>query len=250
MFKVSTITVFGALVLGAALLPTSAVATPVDTMASSMHAPMAHGLPPVGHNATSDNWAGYAATSSRFTSVTATWKQPAVNCSVTRNGYSAFWIGLDGYGTSSVEQTGSEADCAGGRAEYSAWYEMYPQPSENIGGTVRAGDTFTSSVTTDGSGNFTLILKDSTEGWSRTVHARNGGASLASAEAVAEAPSSSSVLPLADFGTAAFSSVKANGKTIGSYHPQAIDMASGSTKKATTSGLSGGDAFRITWHHQ
>jgi DNA-binding transcriptional LysR family regulator len=28
-------------------------------------------------------------------------------------------VGLDGYGTSSVEQTGSEADCAGGRAEYS-----------------------------------------------------------------------------------------------------------------------------------
>lgn len=247
MSKLRTITACCALALGAALLPMSAAATPLATAHSPV---MAQGGPLAGHNATSDNWAGYAATNGRFTSVTATWRQPAVNCSVTRTGYSSFWIGLDGDGTSSVEQTGSEADCAGGSAQYGAWYEMYPQPSINIGGRVRAGDTFTSSVTTDGSGNFTLVLKDNTEGWSKTVHAHYGAGSLGSAEAVAEAPSSGGVLPLADFGTASFSSVKVNGKTIGAYHPQAINMASGSTEKAATSGLSGGDAFSVTWHHQ
>lgn len=245
MSRFRAVTACCSLAFAAALLPMSAaVAAPIT------NAPIAHGFPRVGDHATSGNWAGYAAVGGRYTSVTATWKQPAVNCSVTRNAYSSFWIGLDGDGSSSVEQTGSEADCASGHAEYSAWYEMYPQPSMNIGGTVRPGDVFTSSVTTDGSGNFTLVLKDTTEGWSRTVHASYSRAALASAEAIAEAPSSGGVLPLADFGTASFSSVKVNGKTIGSYRPQAITMASGSTEKASTSGLSGGDAFNVTWHHE
>ena len=56
--------------------------------------------------------------------------------------YAAFWVGLDGYTSSSVEQTGSEVDCVGRTAEYYAWYEMYPGPSENYSNTVRAGDHF------------------------------------------------------------------------------------------------------------
>ena len=72
--------------------------------------------------------------------------------------YAAFWVGLDGYSSSSVEQTGSEVDCVGRTAEYYAWYEMYPGPSENYSNTVRAGDHFNASVTYEGSNEFSLYI--------------------------------------------------------------------------------------------
>jgi hypothetical protein len=40
-----------------------------------------------------------------------------------------------------------------------------------------------------------------------------------------------------------------NGKQIGSFRPDRIDMVSGTTKKATTSALSNGTAFTVTWDH-
>jgi hypothetical protein len=75
-------------------------------------------------------------------------------------------------------------------------------------------------------------------------------AQLASAEVIAEAPSSSGgVLPLANFGTASFSAARVNGKTIGSFSPDRINMVSGSTIKASTSALTNGTAFSVTWKH-
>ena len=49
----------------------------------------------IGHS-TSTNWSGYAVSGSRYTSVSASWTQPAVDCSLTPTGWSAFWVGLDG----------------------------------------------------------------------------------------------------------------------------------------------------------
>jgi Peptidase A4 family len=79
--------------------------------------------------ATSENWAGYtsAGGAGTFTSVSASWAQPAVTCTAT-NTFSSFWVGLDGDGTNSVEQTGTEADCNGGAAAYQGWFEMSPPP--------------------------------------------------------------------------------------------------------------------------
>ncbi|WP_328911719.1 MULTISPECIES: G1 family glutamic endopeptidase [unclassified Streptomyces] len=200
-------------------------------------------------HSTSSNWAGYAATGSRFTSVSASWVQPSVTCTSTTT-YSSFWIGLDGDGSSSVEQTGTEADCSGGRAVYSSWYEMYPAYPVNYTNTVSPGDQFTATVSTNGSGSFTLTLTDVTKNWTKTTTKTLSGASLASAEVIAEAPSSSSgVLPLAHFSTAAFTSATANGQPIGNYGPDKINMASGSTTKATTSALSGGNSFTVAWNH-
>jgi Peptidase A4 family len=199
--------------------------------------------------ATSSNWAGYAVAGGRYTSVSASWTQPAVSCGSATT-YSSFWVGLDGYNSGSVEQTGTEADCSGGRAYYSSWYEMYPKYPVNYSNTVRAGDHFNASVTTNGSGSFTLTLSDTTQGWTRTTNASYSGAALSSAEVIAEAPSSSSgVLPLSNFGTVNFSNSKANGTLFGSLSGlNRIDMASGSTTKASTSAISGG-SFSVTWHH-
>ena len=87
------------------------------------------------------------------TSVSASWTQPTGTCS-RGDQYAAFWVGLDGYSSSSVEQTGSEVDCVGRTAECYAWYEMYPNPSVNYSNTVRPGDHFNASVTYTGGNSF------------------------------------------------------------------------------------------------
>lgn len=222
-----------------------AVAATAPTL---VQAPLAHHGGGLLHS-TSGNWSGYAATGGRFTSVKASWVQPAVSCTG-NDTWSSFWVGLDGDGSSSVEQTGTEADCSGGSPVYSSWYEMYPAYPVNFSNTVRPGDHFTASVTTNGSGSFTLTLADTTAGWSRTVTKSLKSARLASAEVIAEAPSSSTgVLPLSDFGSVSFSGATVNGQSLGGFKPDAITMASGGVTKAATSGLSGGSAFSVSWKH-
>jgi hypothetical protein len=126
---------------------------------------------------------------------------------------------------------------------------MYPKFPVNLSLTIHPGDTVTASVTTDGNGNFTLTIRDTTTGGSFTTHQKLRHAKLGSAEVIAEAPSSGGVLPLANFGSVAFSAATVNGQPIGSFHPDRIDMVSGTTTKATTSALSNGKAFTVTWHH-
>ena len=217
--------------------------------AAGAHSVVRHGAP--NHRitrSTSTNWAGYSATGGRFTKVSATWKQPTASCTAA-TAYSSFWVGLDGDGTNTVEQIGTDADCSGGKPVYYAWYEMYPKFPVNLSLTIRPGDTLSASVTTNGTGSFTLSISDTTSGRSFTTVQKLRRAKLGSAEVIAEAPSSGSVLPLANFGSVAFSAATVNGQPIGNFHPDRIDMVSGTTTKATTSALSNGTAFAVTWHH-
>ncbi len=92
-------------------------------------------------NVQSSNWSGYADTADTYTSVAASWTQPAVNCGSASSGgggilggllggnglgnllgpggsASSFWVGLDGYASSSVEQLGTDSDCSGGTPVY------------------------------------------------------------------------------------------------------------------------------------
>jgi hypothetical protein len=199
-------------------------------------------------NSTSTNWSGYAVTGNTFKSVSASWTEPTVSCSATA--YSSFWVGLDGDTSSTVEQTGTDADCSGSTPQYYAWTEMYPKFPVNLSYTVRPGDKMSASVTTNGSGSFTLTISDSTQNWTSTTSARLKSAKLASAEVIAEAPSSSGgVLPLADFGTVNFSGATANGVSLDKLpNLDPITMASGSTVKAQPSSISSG-AFSVTWKH-
>jgi len=200
-------------------------------------------------HSTSSNWSGYSAINGTYTSVSANWTQPTASCTSTTT-YSSFWVGLDGDGSNTVEQTGTSADCSGGSPRYYAWYEMYPKFPTNLSLAIRPGDSISASVTTNGSGNFTLTIKDNSTGQSFTTSQRQRKARLASAEAIAEAPSSSGgVLPLTNFGTVGFSSTLVNGQPIGNFNPDKIDMVSGSTTKAQTSALSGGTSFSVAWKH-
>jgi hypothetical protein len=202
---------------------------------------------------TSTNWSGYAVSGfGPYQSVSSSWRQPAVDCSKTPTAWSAFWVGLDGDTTSTVEQTGTEADCSKGTAVYYAWYEMYPKYPVNYANPVSAGDSFSASVTYLGSGFFNLTLSDKTRGWSQTTTQRLKSAKLGSAEAIAEAPSGrGGILPLADFGTAAFSGATVNGSLLTSSTPglDPITKVSGSTVSAAPSAISG-ESFTDTWYSQ
>ena len=198
---------------------------------------------------TSSNWSGYSAINGRYTSVSASWTQPAASCTSATT-YSSFWVGLDGDGSNTVEQTGTSADCSGGSPRYYAWYEMYPKFPVNLSLPISAGDSISGSVTADAGGRFTLTITNTTTGQSFTTSQRLNRARLASAEAIAEAPSSSGgVLPLTNFGTVSFSSTTVNGQPIGSFSPDKIDMVSGGITKASTSALSGGTSFSVAWKH-
>jgi hypothetical protein len=202
-------------------------------------------------HSTSTNWSGYAAISSTFRSVSSSWTQPTASCT-SQTTYSSFWVGLDGYNSNSVEQTGTDADCSGGRASYYAWYEMYPKFPVNLSTSnypVRAGDRMSASVKFSGRNAFTLTISDSTRGWTFNT-TQKSKAQRSSAEVIAEAPSSSGgVLPLTNFGTADFGASNANGQSLASFRPDKIDMVSGGTVKAQTGSIATNGSFAVTWKH-
>ncbi len=161
------------------------------------------------HTSTSTNWSGYAVTSpvGSVTGVSADFTVPTVTGSGTA--YSSAWVGIDGYNSSSVEQTGIEADVSHGVAQYSAWYEMYPSAPVTVNLTIRPKDQIFASVQY-ANGNFTLTLDDLTTGGSVSVVKSDPTAQRSSAEWIEEAPSSNSgVLPLANFGATTFTNAQA-----------------------------------------
>jgi hypothetical protein len=202
----------------------------------------------------STNWSGYAVSGSngQFTSVSASWTQPAATCAGTgrRNQtFSSFWVGLDGFSSNSVEQTGTEADCQGRTASYFGWFEMFPANPVNFRNPVRPGDSFSASVTFSGTETFTLILTDHTQGWTQDITQNQTGLDRSSAEVITEAPSSNSgVLPLANFGTVSYTGATVDGTSMGSQNPTEIIMVdSGGNDKDSTSSISSSGGFSNTW---
>ena len=109
------------------------------------------------------NWSGYAdssTTANTFTGVSATWRQPATQCSPEQE-LTAYWVGLDGYSDATVEQDGTLAYCFEGVAYYYTWWEMYPGASVTVGSTVQPGDVIAASVERRGT-SYTLALRDYT----------------------------------------------------------------------------------------
>jgi hypothetical protein len=200
---------------------------------------------------TSTNWSGYSSRAGPFTSVSASWVQPAGQCGAGAS-YSSFWVGLDGDGTDTVEQTGSEVDCAHGVPDYYTWYEMYPAAPHNYANPVQPGDHFSASVTASGS-TFTMTISDATEGWSHTTVKSLPRAKKQSAEVIAEAPCCTlggGILPLTNFGTVTFNNAMANGSALGASTPARINMVTTSgTTKASTSALRNGKTFHVAWKH-
>ncbi len=201
--------------------------------------------------AQSTNWSGYAVTGANgsFHSISASWTQPTATCSSRRQQFASFWVGLDGFNSNSVEQTGTDSDCNGRTPTYYGWYEMFPAFPVNFSNTVRPGDSMSASVTFSGTETFTLVLHDATQGWTQTITQNQTGLDRSSAEVITEAPSSNSgVLPLANFGTVNFSTSSANGSSLGGQSPTQIIMINNSgAQKDSTSSISSGGGFSNTW---
>ncbi len=227
--------------------------------------------------ATSSNWAGYSVSRSgvTFKRVSGTWVQPKASCNSGRRRYSAYWLGLGGLHTSSkaLEQVGTEADCAGGKAFYSAWYELVPDDPVALKMTVRPGDTISASVTVTGY-TVKLYLANRTRGTVFSTQLQAATVDVTSAEWIAEAPSvcdgsGCDTLPLADFGTATFANAQATSAsghagtiTNPAWSPLAISLSSDhrgrgdsgfvtddfGTVSATPAELNPtGDAFAVTY---
>jgi hypothetical protein len=183
--------------------------------------------PPTGASAstwatTSSNWAGYATSQPgvSFRRVSGTWIAPAVHCGSGGRRYSAVWLGLGGLHTAAkaLEQVGTEADCAGGKGYYSAWYEIVPAAPVRLGLTVRPGDTMSASVAVSGR-SVKLFLADRTRGTSFTKRLDVARVDVSSAEWIVEAPSACGAngacraLPLANFATTSFAGAEATSAT-------------------------------------
>lgn len=246
-----------------------------ETIAPRQHAPRKvypKSVPQVIGNVTveeSTNWSGYAVEGSSFTKALGSWTVPSVNCSTTPNTYAAFWVGIDGWTSSTVEQTGTDSDCDGTTPSYYAWYEFYPNPSYLISSvSVAPGDQMSASVTYNSSTKkFTIKITNETTGKSYRKSASVSGAKRSSAEWIAEAPcctNSGGILPLSDFGTVDFgqdytgasstndakdSSVSGAIGGFGSNIFESI-MVNGNTgaDEAVPSGLSSdGTSFTVQW---
>jgi hypothetical protein len=209
-----------AAVLATALLPASAAVAATGAAGSAVrYAPVALASAHGTQWASSSPWGGYVATGSGFRSIVGSWVEPAVTCN-SRNNLFAPWVGIDGYGSQTVEQTGAQVSCSTGRPVYSAWYEMYPASPVYLSGTVAAGDSFTGSVTTTGNGSYKIVLTDNTQGWTYSTTKRLNAENV-SAEAIIESPTQS----YPTFSSMNFSGITVNGSVFSSYNP--LSLASG-----------------------
>ena len=199
----------------------------------------------------STNWSGYADTSTTFTKATGNWTEPSVTCSSSQEQLAAFWVGIDGFTSGSVEQDGTLAECFRRSAFYFSWWEMYPTNSiQVVGSSVAPGDSISASVVRSGS-SYTLKVTDSTHSAnSFTTTQSCSSCANSSAEWIAEAPSSSSgVLPLANFHSWTLSGATVNSGVISSFTDDEITMIDSSgLVKAQPGALNGsGNGFSVTW---
>jgi hypothetical protein len=258
---VATLPALALLAIGATHAQTSELISP------RQHGPMQfHGFRTDG-TTESTNWSGYAVTGTSFTQAVGSWTVPSVNCSVTPSTYAAFWVGIDGYSSSTVEQTGTDSDCSGKNPSYYAWYEFYPNPSIEISSlTIKPGDNMSAEVSYSGS-EFTIKITDTTTGKSYTKSSKVSGAQRTSAEWIAEAPCCTNrggILPLSDFGTVslgldytgvsgsnyAIDSSSSNPIAIGGFSTwEEITMvtSSGVDEAVPTSLTADGTSFQVTW---
>src|SRR5213594_499911 len=190
-------------------LATTVIVMTFLTVASALPTPQLLVAPRLSHDSvTSTNWSGFAVTgpTNSVTDAKGSWIVPSIqgSCSST-NQYSSFWVGIDGYSSGTVEQTGTDSDCQDGVPTYYAWYEFYPHPSFIFSSlTIHPGDRMSAEAHFSGR-TFTVTIADTTTGASASKFAKVNSAQRSSAEWIAEAPSSSGgVLPLANFGTASF----------------------------------------------
>lgn len=222
---------------------------------------------------TSSNWSGYVdtnhTTNGAFRNIAATWNVPEIPnsaCPGGNYGYrlAAVWVGLDGSGDNTVEQTGTLSQCHNGTLSYDSWYEMYPKGPVTIA-SVSPGDQISAYVEYTGK-YWLLSLVDNTKGTAfSTLQGCPKGSTCSdgSAEAIAEAPSgcvasasqvcNGSLYPLADYDFVSFHGVSVAANSAGgglgssSFGPENVIMTAGPTTLSIVTTALSKDAFIISW---
>jgi hypothetical protein len=246
--------------------PATTISPSTTGRAMRSHAPMRlYGVPAPG-SVQSTNWSGYAVTGTKFTKALGSWIVPKVSCSTTPNSYSSYWVGIDGFTSNTVEQLGTDSDCAGTTPTYYAWYEFFPNPSHLLPGlTVSPGDKMSATVLYSGS-QFTLRMTNHTTGKAVKI-VKTMTSQRTSAEWIAEAPSNGvSILPLADFIRVSLgddytgvndTNWAIDGAVTGpisdfGVNVQKITMVTngGANKAVPTALTTDGSSFKVTWKHE
>ena len=206
------------------------------------------------------NWSGYAddnTTGHTYRKVSGKWAEPAITCGK-EDQIAVFWVGIDGWNSSTVEQGGTLAQCFEGTAHYYTWWEMYPANNITVvGSTVKPGDKIAASVVKT-STSYAIKVTDSTttaNTFSTTQTCAAKTCVDASAEWIAEAPGGPrGEYPLPNFRTwrlrsASVTSGTTTGK-ISSFPDDEITMLDGTqTYPLASPGAlnSTGNGFKVTW---
>ena len=224
---------------------------------------------------TSSRWSGYASLTNlvspldnTVTNVFGTWVVPSIK-KTKEHSYCAIWIGMDGYGSNTVEQIGTEHGWYRGKPVNYAWFEIYPgktyqilgfpvNKNDRIGGQIQfartSGNTTTFQMTIFNYSQcvwWTIPSK-----YSQAVNAKRN-----SAEWIVEAPSSTEkghILPLAHFSPILFTNCQATiqGLTggINDSHWQAdrifMKNSHGCLKAKPYKLSTDGSSFTVKWKHE
>lgn len=244
----------------------------------------------ISRNNSAGGWGGWVNVSppsppGQYESAFANWTVPKVNCDFLEMAGASEWVGLDGFGGSTVEQAGTQSDCVLGQGTYAAWWELFGTPIE--GGSqvdlpgddhIHPGDRVSvtvvaghgpgdSSLFYPGQGTYLFTFVNFTESWGFQVIEPMKGALSPSppnvtAEWIVEQPSCFWVCQaLANYGlvsfTGMFLTLNKLDYPFGSTFPPsmfsglAVSLVTGSTLKETGSSLSsGGTREVVTFVHK
>lgn len=181
-----------------------------------------HGNPDA-NSQISSNWSGYLTLQGQFNSVQATTTVPGANCPLTISGTNgneaSFWVGLDGWGSNTVQQNGIAETCdASGFATYFIWVEEYPWMPSVIQ-RVSPDDRILMNTTWNGSiFVYSFYINGAGQAW-YYPEACPGACSRVSAEVITEDPGGAVAggLYLTNYGNATYNGAVVDGARVTSF---------------------------------
>lgn len=219
------------------------------------------------NQATSTNWSGYVAAGNltspvqnTVTAVYGSWIVPTVKATP-GNTYCAYWVGIDGYSSPTVEQIGTSHNYINGAVQNYAWFEMYPGGSYQINGfPLNPGDVISASVVYSGNNVFTMYLYNDTQKVTTAIpthYTTSATAKRLCAEWIVEAPYMNAILPLSNFGTAylwgCLATINGVAATLNnnSWQNSSLEMITNNSvpKAIPSTVLQDNASFFVTWQH-
>jgi Peptidase A4 family len=271
-------------------------AAPLDDgdfrLVSLMNSFLPNGLT-ISRDNSAGGWAGWVSHSppnppGQYETASADWTVPHASCDFLEMASSAAWVGIDGYGESTVEQIGTDSDCILGQDTYSSWWELYGTPvqggvSVDLPGNdhIHPGDQVfaqvvaghgagTPGLNIPGQGTYGFTFVNFTENWVfNAIEPSRGALSQEppnqDAEWIVEQPSCFWVCQaLAKYGHVTFTGMFVMLNTFdypggpilppADFPGKSVNLVTGSTLKESGSPLgadpAGGNTELVTFHHK